>query len=198
MGGLPVPNSLVAGIIAEDDSDADVAFSLISRLCGRNNYSKHRFTGGGCGRVFNKLAGWCENLSERGCNRLLVIHDLDRNNCQALFQALTDKVEQSKLKIERRAVVIPVEEVEAWMLADMDAIKSVFKLRKTPKDIQSPEKIRNPKEFLEDLVYRNSNKERRYLNTKDNLSISRKMDLSLLSQRCPSFRPLREFVVSSF
>ncbi len=186
-------NKLSVGVIAEDHSDVDVIFALLSRINSRVRYSKLRFAAFGCGRLRNKLSSWAENLAQRGCNRLIVVHDLDRNEHPTLLADLTQRI--SDAGISRKIVVIPIEELEAWFFADPNAIRSVFALKKTPSAVANPERVTSPKESLARLVYSSSNRERRYLNTKHNEALAKVIDLTQLKSRCPSARPLFDLFV---
>ena len=81
-------------------------------------------------------------------------------------------------------MLIPVEETEAWLLADPDAIRAVFNMRGTPRIPKRPETIKDPKEFLREIVSRNSKSH--YINTIHNRRIAAEQRLESLS-RCPSF-----------
>jgi Domain of unknown function (DUF4276) len=180
----------LVGIIAEDISDVEVIKILCKKITGKALRSCH-FVGRGCGPLKKKTPGWCKSLKTRGCQSILLIHDRDRKDAAALRQELElilDSVHQL-----RTVVVIPEEELEAWMLADCSAIQSVFKLQKVPKFVNFPETIVSPKEFLRDQIYSLSGQKKTYVSTVHNKLIAEQLDLSKVISRCPSFKPLVDF-----
>lgn len=95
--------------------------------------------------------------------------------------------------ITRYLICIPIQEYEAWLLSDPEAIKKVFGLKKTPNIKYHPETINSPKEYLGDIVERFSDGYKYYINTKHNKEISKYIDFSKV-QRCSSFQPFLRFV----
>jgi hypothetical protein len=177
------------GIIAEDKSDIDVITEILKKYMGANEFRIGRFVGNGCGKLRSKCEAWTKNLFKSGCNYVFVFHDLDRNCANKLRKDLEIKVCPNKY--ENSLIVIPVEELEAWLLSDSDAIKSVFNLNKKPKKIHGCENISSPKEHLRDMVWATGKK--RYLNTVHNKKIAKETSLENL-KRCPSFIQFHEFI----
>ncbi|MFA5041745.1 MAG: DUF4276 family protein, partial [Bdellovibrionales bacterium] len=100
--------------------------------------------------------------------------------------------------IKTRAVVIPVEEIEAWLLSDPSALKKAMRLTKLPKKIHNPETITSPKEYLQKLVRSHSkNKIRVYVNTSDNSQIAKATNINQIQNCCPSFEKFRVFVTEA-
>lgn len=141
------------GFIAEDVSDVEVLKILITKISKKTFTSAH-FVGKGCGPIKKKIPGWSKAFTHKGVNHLLVVHDLDRNNEKSLRASLEDLVNATSF--QTKAVVIPKEELEAWLLSDENAIFSALKLETTPKKISHPETINSPKEHLQELVQKNS------------------------------------------
>lgn len=178
------------GLIAEDQSDIDVIKLLAKKLTGKT-LSSAQFVGKGCGPIKRKTPGWCKNFHLKGCTGVLLVHDLDRNN-EADLRATLERVMTQSTTL-RRAVVIPIEELEAWLLSDTDAISNAMKLPKSLKAVPHPEKIDSPKEFIRDSVYRVSNKKVQYVNSVHNGLIAERIDVALIRKKCPSFRPFAAF-----
>lgn len=111
-----------------------------------------------------------------------MFHDLDKNNEASLRKSLEDKINVNENK--NSLVVIPVKELEAWLLTDVKAISTTFKFKNNPKRISNCEVIDSPKEFLRDLVWKNGKK--RYLNTVHNVKIAGSINISNL-KRCNSY-----------
>ncbi|MEH6458820.1 DUF4276 family protein [Chitinimonas sp. JJ19] len=184
--------SKIIGIIAEDASDVDVISSILCKYVDRNSFSIKKFVGNGCGKLRNKCEIWVANLFQSGCHHVLVFHDLDKNDETDLRTMLESKV--SQLKFPKSLIVIPVEEIEAWLLSDENAIKDVFSLKIKPKRINDCESIKSPKEHLENLVW--SAEKKRYLNTTHNKKIAEKTSIDNF-RRCHSFIAFDEYVKKS-
>jgi hypothetical protein len=180
------------GIIAEDESDVRTLDVLIGKIAARP-YLIKSFKGDGCGKIVGKCHAWSQNLHEQGCRYLLIVHDLDRARKNELFVRMRDALGASPIKTF--ALIIPVREIEAWLLADHAAIKKAMKIKGSLSSIANPEAIQNPKEFLGRLIYTKSNHSRRYVNAIDNVKIAAECVPNNLL-RCSSFLDLHEFVAN--
>jgi hypothetical protein len=184
--------TVAVGIIAEDNSDVNVVDATISKST-KTRYTTKSFVGGnGCGRLRNKCRQWAENLRERGCTLLILVQDLDTSSLNKLRTALEKALAEAPIK--PFVIVIPVREIEAWLLADQNAIRSALNIRDTIKQIKNPEALQRPKEYLRDLIYRVSKKRITYLNTIHNVKIARQCHMTSL-RRCESFKLLQDFIV---
>ena len=177
------------GVIAEDKSDVDVIGEILGKYMCESDFKIKPFVGKGCGKIKSKCVAWTENLYKSGCDFVLVFHDLDSNCEVALRKLLEDKICPKKNK--NSLIVIPIEEMEAWLLSDCTALRTVFKLKKRLKKINACESISSPKEHLAKIVYEKGKK--RYINTLHNKLIARDTTLSNL-RRCKSYRPLDKFI----
>lgn len=177
------------GVIAEDASDVSVIRAILEKYIDTNSFSVRKFVGNGCGKLRHKCGVWARQLLREGCEHILVFHDLDRNSESALRKDLANKV--GAKEYPNSLIVIPIEELEAWLLSDTNAIKGVFGLSKTPKDISNCELIRSPKEYLRDAVWHLGKK--RYLNTTHNQKIAKLTTIDNLL-RCESFKPFDAYI----
>jgi Domain of unknown function (DUF4276) len=178
------------GIIAEDTSDVKVIVELIHKICPRN-YGIRQFVGEGCGRIVGKCRAWAEQLKQRGCKYLLIVQDLDRKELEDLAGELSRALNPSP--ISDYAIIIPVKEMEAWLLADEEAIVNAINLRKKLKKISNPEAIIDPKRKLGEIIYTYSDKKVIYINTVHNERIAKKCSIDAL-KRCASFAAFHQFV----
>lgn len=181
------------GIIAEDDTDYQAIKILVRRLTGINNLKFKPKLGGGGGRILNKSLAWSNELARRGCDLLLVFHDLDTNDHGTLKGKLETRLESSMLS--KRYICIPVEEIEAWFLSDPEGIKSTFSLERIPKVDGLPETIHSPKEYLRSKIAKCSNYEITYV-PRQNASMAIRLSLEKASQKCPSFKSFKTFIES--
>ena len=184
--------SISIGCIAEDVSDVSVMYELTAKIIPSNSYSFKKFVGGGCGKLRLKCTAWAQNLLDRGCSHLVVLHDLDTNDETKLRNELEGKI--NDIRFEAKIVLIPVQEIEAWLLSDAEAIRQVFNMKKTPKVPANPESVSNPKEKLRDVVWAGA--EKKYINTIHNEKIASALELSKINT-LKSFRPYPIFLAPS-
>jgi uncharacterized protein DUF4276 len=178
------------GIIAEDDSDVAVIRELIGKIT-KTRYRVEEFAGGGSGKIVGKCFAWAQNLRDKGCTYLILVHDLDQARITDLRATLVAALNESPIRIH--IIVIPVREIEAWLLADHEAITKVMKLKRPLGQVSNPEAIQNPKEYLERLVYTKSEHTRKYVNAIHNEQIAAACTASNL-RRCQLFLPLQQFI----
>lgn len=182
------------GLIAEDVSDVKVLTLLAKKLTSRKFVVSH-FVGKGCGPLMRKTPAWCNNLSIKGCAYVALVHDLDRHSEVDLRARLTAILVCAPQKV--KTVVIPREELEAWLLSDESALAKALSLQKIPKAHQNPEMIVSPKEHIGELVRKATNGRKQYVNTVHNPLIAGYLDITLLTKRCPSFSDFASFVRAS-
>lgn len=177
------------GVIAEETNDVDVLYELTRKLIPENAFSFSRFVGHGSGKLRRKVGVWAENLLTRGCSYLVVIHDRDQRDEAQLRALLCSQLESS---LSRVVILIPIEEIEAWLLCDPTALQTVFKMGRVPTIPARPEGISDPKEFLSRIVAQNSRSQ--YLNTVHNRRIAAALGIDALKKRCPSFERFPKFI----
>jgi hypothetical protein len=178
------------GIIAEDISDIKVIKLLAKKLSGKSISSNHH-VGKGCGPLKNKTPGWCKSLNTKGCTKILVVHDRDRNCATNLRKSLEEILKCAPQA--NKVVVIPEEELEAWLLSDTEAIARALKLRSPLDIVHHPETIDSPKEYIRDQVYKISNKKISYVNSVHNELIAKEINVDLITKKCPSFMLFENF-----
>jgi len=188
-------SSLQIGVIAEEYNDVEVLDAITAKLIPASRFKIKPFVAHGCGKLKLKCQKWAQNLFSRGCTVLVVLHDLDTIDARQepkLRQLLESSIQKTDFRF--KTVLIPIEEMEAWLLTDASVLRRVFNMRAIPKIPKNPETIRDPKEFLEGLVERHSNSE--YLNTVHNRKIAAALPLTSLN-RCRSFSRYPAFVRSA-
>lgn len=178
------------GVIAENHSDIDI-FEEIARKISKKEIVLRKFVGRGCGKIKKECADWARNLKEQNCSLLVLIHDLDDNDLSRLKQQLNDALHPPSIK--NNIVVVPVREIEAWLLSDESAIRSAMNIKSPVAAIGNPESIDNPKEYLERLVERKTNGRKHYLNTAHNKKIAALLNIAKV-KKCKSFLPLELFL----
>ncbi len=182
------------GLIVEDNSDFTSFKKLISRIVEKDNLTFKKAIGGGCGKMKRKAASYASNLSKKGCDLVILAHDLDRNDLNVLQGELENIMTKSPAKYN--FVCVPIEEIEGWFLSDPEGIKTVFNLTRKPKIKGNPESIPSPKEKLEEYIYQCSEKSKIYINTKHNDMLAEKLCLDQMKAKCISFALLYNHVQS--
>ena len=179
------------GIIAEDKSDIAVLKMIIRKYLDEHEFKVKKHLGKGSSGIRNKCGRMASRLKTRGCGHLFVVHDLDDHDEKKLRTHLESQIRDSGFR--NTLILIPVLEIEAWLLSDPMAIKSTFHLKIKPKVIPNTENVSDPKKFLRDIVWQLGKK--RYLPTEHNEKIAEKMSRKALHQ-CKSFLPLEKYIKS--
>jgi hypothetical protein len=177
------------GIIAEDRSDVDVLKALAVRMLGTRSIGFKQFLGHGCGPIRRKCGAWARDLAGRGCSWVVVAQDLDLNDEAALRRDLEQSIADTPAL--GKVVLIPIKEIEAWLLYDALALRTAFKGKGNPAIPGNPEQLDDPKRELGDIVRREY--DTLYLNTIHNGAIAKHIDPSRLA-RSRSFTPYPVFV----
>jgi hypothetical protein len=177
------------GIIAEDCSDVEVIHEILKKYINPRDIKVKKFVGNGCGKLRNKCDSWTDNLFKQGCEYVFIFHDLDRYKEKDLRATLEKKV--CPKKNSNSLIIIPTEELEAWLLSDTQAIKKVFNLKKDIKDVKNSEQIKSPKEYIRDLVF--SAERKTYLNTVHNKKIAQEIKIEKFNN-CMSYKPFHKFI----
>jgi hypothetical protein len=180
------------GIIAEDNSDVEVISEILKKMRQNDEISIKKFVGHGCGRIVGKCCQWANQLFLYGCKYLLVIHDLDERDINELRTDINHAINSSSIR--RKIVVIPIREIEAWLLCDGEAIRKSMGIRNKISDTANPQLIIDPKRKLGEIIYLKSEKRKRYI-VNDNVRIASRINVKKLL-RCNSFIPLYNFIVS--
>ncbi len=180
-------------VLGEDSSDAQTLQVLIRRIACNEGLTVKPKGYDGCGELLRKGARDLNDLLDQGYDRFVVAYDADRCDPVARrAEARMRIVDRSRVASSACCVVIPVEELESWLLADVGAVSKKWPGWR-PEPIASPERVRDPKEHLEKLS-RDSQRRPRYSHAVDNPWLARHVDLAMVERKCPSFVVLADFV----
>lgn len=177
------------GLIAEDYSDIGVLKELAAKKLRPHKVGFKRFIGKGCGKLRRKCRVWAQNLIRQGCSWVVLAHDL--GDCEEKKMRRELEQDISVVSEKARVVLIPVREIESWLLHDPNALVKAFKGRKKPKLPGLPESLSDPKKELEVIIRKNFDKE--YLNTVHNVIIAKHIDLNRL-HKATSYLPYPFFL----
>lgn len=124
--------------------------------------------------------------------RFIVCYDCDNTEPKQRYQEIVEKIILPCRTRGLYCVLVPVQEMEAWILADIQAVQNVIK-GWVPNAINNPESIPEPKELIEKLS-RDSNRRPRYSHAVHNERGAEYLDLNTVAKKCNSFLPLVDFV----
>ena len=167
------------------------------------NNDKLPVKGGGCGNcnlVISNGARELGALVRLGMTSFIVCHDADTSDVSTISRIEENimlKVIKPSGIIEHTSILVPIHEIESWVLADMNAVAQLFPSWKPkPKLITSPESIPKPCEYLESLSKINgAKKDQLYFHATDNKRVVQYLNFELVKKKCPSFEKLTDFVV---
>lgn len=187
-------------VLAEDESDFATLRVLLRRL---SNWSGLPVKGkgfSGSGHLLSRGAKFLGLFQQEGCQRFIICYDADRENVANRTKKIVDRIVQpaglTEQDAERYVVIIPVQAIEAWILADCEhAIPKLFN-GWAPAPVGRPETIDDPKVYLESLS-RSGGSRPRYSHATHNEHAAKHLRLDVVWRKCPSFRPLVEFVASA-
>ena len=182
------------GVFGEDDSDFEMLKVLIRRLAGDDRLTVGGRGYSGKGELLKSCARDLRELRRRGFHRFVIAQDADTDDLRQIEvtrqRYLRTIVEPSGIE-KSCCVVLPVQAIEAWILADVDSIAGRFRMK--PEPIHEPERLARPKDILVRLS-RDDRGVKHYHPVLHNKIVAQGLDLDRVADRCPSFRPLREFV----
>lgn len=182
--------SIKLGVLAEDASDIDVLRAVLPKVAPRKSFGIRSFHGRGCAKIRSKCRRWATVLADSGCSVLILMHDSDGNNVAKIIRVIEASLRPCPISIY--LIIIPIEEVEAWLLTDPAAIKATFSLKSNFRCPANPERIHDPKEYLRELVWKASGKTKDYINTVHNKRIAERLTLNSL-RKCSAFLRLQAF-----
>ena len=140
----------------------------------------------GCAKLCRKGARDIKAWILRGMTRVIVCHDADSNDPTKVREKVIKAVLHPSGFSGAACVTIPVEEIEAWIIADEAAITAVipsFKFTGHP----SPETIHDPKEWL-CRQSRASNGKPLYSPATFNPAVAKELRFEVVAKKCPSFK----------
>ena len=178
-------------ILAEDPSDLKMLAILIRRIA---NDESIPITGKGYQGAPEMLKRGSEQLkayqAKGKIQRYVICYDSDGKNAEARRQELIAKIVKPANIKNPVCALVPIQEIESWIMADMNAIKKVITSWEHEKEIPRSETITSPKEHLEKLSRQNQNQKPRYSHATHNEKIAVHLNLETVQRKCPSFSPL--------
>lgn len=180
-------------VLAEDRSDAETLSLLIKRI-RNNNGLRVKWKGfGGSGDLFRNGAKDINLFhTAHNCTHFVVCHDADDGNVDDRRKRIVDTIIKPSGIEAKFCALVPVQEIEAWFLSDLVAVKSVFNGIDSNRHVGRPEDVKDPKENLVGLV-RRAKSQPRYITSIHNPKIAEYLNIGVVRKKCPSFEPFYDF-----
>ncbi len=179
-------------VLAEDRSDVESLVVLIRRISGTENATIQRKGFSGCGELCRKAGSHIRDFAEKGATHFIVCHDSDGNPPADVRKKVRESIEARFDMPKDCCIVVPVEELEAWIIADEEAIRKAIPTLVIGQ-VARPEAVPSPKEWLVDESRRGRSRPL-YVPTIHNAKVAEHLDLKKVEQKCPSFGELVQFV----
>jgi hypothetical protein len=182
----------VYGILGDDKSDVETLKVLVKRLADNQALPVKTKGYGGCANMLRKGAKQLVLFRDLACTRFIVCYDADGPDPKPKHELVRTRIVEPSGIDKGVCIVIPVQEIEAWILADIECATEIF-TSWNPKPINNPEQISSPKEYLEKLS-RDSRQKPRYSHATHNERMAKYIDLRKVCDKCSAFRVLAKFV----
>lgn len=180
------------GVIGEDRSDVETLKVIIRKLAKNENVQIKSKGYGSCGEMLRKGATQLKAFEKLNCTRFIACYDSDRATAKDRKKELIEKVFTPAALSGECCALVPIQELESWILADLKAVTNVIKSWRPENEEKNPEKINDPKEYLEKLSRKNHRP--LYSHATHNPIVAKYLDLDKVHERCISFHPLAAIV----
>ncbi|MBK8916151.1 MAG: DUF4276 family protein [Phycisphaerales bacterium] len=183
-------------ILAEGSADAEVLAQLVRRHYDRPRLPIHAVGCEGQGNLLNSGVRRIGVLSARGIRRFVICLDADGPDPNPMRdRAQTKILRPSSVDPELAFIAVPVQAIEAWLIADELAITQVIPSLTIPQQ-QSPERIDRPKEWLigQSRSARSHAAGPLFAPQVHNPRVAEHVRLEVVERKCPSFREFRQWL----
>lgn len=179
-------------VLGEHRSDAETIVVLMKRLLHDDRASIRLKGYNGCSQLRRKGAKQIRLFANLGANRFVVCHDADGPDPAPAHEKVRREVVEPSGVQESCCILIPVEELEAWIIADERAISQTIPTFASPA-VSNPEGQNDPKEWI--IRQSKQNRSRPlYVPSMHNARVAKYLDLDRVAEKCPSFKPLVAFL----
>ena len=188
------------GIFGEGEHDFETLRRIVWKLKGADHRSLPIRGRGfrGCGNLLNSCSRAMTLLYEAGCRRFIVCHDADNQPPDEVRRKVLEGViKPAGLGPDAVPfVAVPVQMIEAWILADVESADKLFQSWKPGKVKRPPESFDDPKNELVRMS-RQGRSRPLYNPTEHNSLMVEHLRLDRVAKRCPSFKRLQDFVLKN-
>ena len=114
-------------VLGEDKSDTDMLKELIFSLAHDRSLTIKTKGYSSCGELLKKGARQISMFKGLGCTRFVVCYDSDRDCPDARKTAIIKKIIEPSMTVGIFCALVPIQEIEAWILADLSAVTNIIK-----------------------------------------------------------------------
>lgn len=173
----------MVAILAEDDSDAEALSNIVRQILTGVRIKPKGYDGGGglCRKGARDIKTWWT----LGFRTFVVCHDADKNSPESIRDKLLKEVVVPAEAAGNCCIAVPVQEIEAWLIADEMAIKKVIP-KFDFKGHSQPEKLDDPKEWLIEQSEAENGKPL-YSPKTFNPAVAKQLRIDVVQKKCPSF-----------
>jgi len=182
-------------VLGEEISDCEFIEIMLRRISGQNTLRVAKKGFDGCGNLLRDGARHLNRLLHQGTKKFVVCIDADGKKVEERKAQVRQRIFNTAQFVEGQcnsAIVVPVQEIESWILADASALNKTFR-RWGLKDHPSPEGLKDPKKVLQDST-RQHNGRPLYVPSTHNPVAAKYLDIDKLRHSCPSFAEFHAFV----
>jgi len=179
------------GLVVEGNDDE----AAIPELVQKCTPSKVKVIGRKCGnkvRLMQRFPGFLQEFryikGGPNADKALVIRDADNKDPRELISRMQSKLSNRNYRFPVKLLVV-VQELETWLLADENAISAVT--GKRAPIVRNPEKLSSPKEKLQKIL----SGARISYTPEVARKIAASAKVETIESRCPSFKKFREAVL---
>lgn len=183
-------------VLAEDRSDTDALVVLVKRISGNMHCHVARKGFSGCGELCRKAGSHIADFASQGATHFIICHDSDGKDPKEIREKVRVGI---KAKIDlgcyEHKIIVPVQELEAWLIADDEAISKVIPTLSIGV-VKQPENIDSPKEWLIRASQRGRSRPL-YFPSLFNHQVAQCLDIAKVENKCGSFRELTTFILGA-
>jgi len=180
-------------ILAEDISDAEVLTQLVRRRRGDDRLPIRKKDYEGCAGICRKGYRDIRLWVSRGIiTEIIICHDADRNPPSEIREKVRKAVLRRSGFDGPACIAVPVEAIEAWMIADETAIHRVIPSIRLKGHVR-PETIPDPKAWLIRMSRRRNSKPL-YVPNNSNPVVAKYLRFDVVAKKCPSFKAFVEWL----
>ncbi|WP_313603948.1 DUF4276 family protein [Comamonas jiangduensis] len=182
-------------VLAEDESDASSIASIIRLIKNDTRIPVWKKGFGGSGELLkNGYAQIKAYNKAKNCDQFIICYDSDGDDPDARKNQIIERIIKPSGVAANYCALVPVQELEAWFLSDLNAVKKIFRNLELNPEYPQPESLVDPKEILRHRL-KGLKPVPRYVNGIHNPQIASALDVSVVLRKCRSFSPLFELVM---
>lgn len=180
-------------VLGEDRSDVEMIQTLIRRIANSPNVAVSRKGYQGAPEMLAKAPMQIQAYKKLGASRFIVCYDSDGYPAEERHKEIVQRVLIPANVDAVFCALVPVQEIESWVLSDIDAVAKVHTSWRPPQKFSHPEHVIKPKEFLEKMTQQR-NLRPLYNHKTHNPQVAKHLSLQQLASKCPSSLPLFDLV----